>query len=438
MASRLGQESADFLHALESQLPVSVRFNPRKVTDYPGDPIPWSRCGRYLPSRPSFTLDPVLHAGAYYVQEASSMLLEQAVIHSADLSKPLNVLDLCAAPGGKSTHLLSLLSEESLLISNEVIRHRASILSENILKWGQDNVMVTNSDPSAFQSLPEFFDLILVDAPCSGEGLFRKEPEALKEWSPENVELCSLRQRRIATDVWPSLKPGGILIYSTCTYNEKENLGNLAWLASQHDLEFINLPIPEGWGVSVLESGKYIGYQCYPHRVKGEGFFISVIRKKGGSRYPSIKTKDVLKYPARSLNEEYHHWIISPESKCFFVHNDSIRMFPLSKKTEVLFALHHLNVASIGTGIAAVMKNKLVPDHALALSIHLRKENVTRLTVTLDQALAYLRKNQLDLTADRTGFALIEFEGLGLGWVNVLQNRLNNLYPASWRIRMEG
>ncbi|MES1226926.1 MAG: RsmB/NOP family class I SAM-dependent RNA methyltransferase, partial [Bacteroidota bacterium] len=200
---------------------TSVRVNPNRTFNVEYSTlnvqgkVPWSSNGYYLSERPSFTTDPLFHAGAYYVQEASSMFLEEAVKQTCDLSKPLKVLDLCAAPGGKSTLLQSIISNESLLISNEVIKSRVNILSENITKWGAANVVVTNNDPKDFQRLPEYFDLIVIDAPCSGSGLFRKDPEAITEWSSDNVMLCSQRQQRILADILPCLKPGGILIYST-------------------------------------------------------------------------------------------------------------------------------------------------------------------------------------------------------------------------------
>lgn len=438
MMSKLGPEFEPFLRSLEKPPPVSIRFNPRKLKNYHGEQVPWARNGRYLSERPIFTLDPLLHAGAYYVQEASSMLLEQAVMHTMDLDQPLTVLDLCAAPGGKSTHLLSLLSADSLLISNEVIRSRSSILSENLQKWGHDNVVVTHSDPSDFQRLPGLFDMILVDAPCSGEGLFRKDPEAMSEWSPDNIELCSLRQRRIVNNIWPALKPGGVMIYSTCTYNEKENIDNLKQMAVERDIAFLRIPVPPAWGITVVEDGGAVGYQCFPHHLKGEGFFLSVLQKGDSGILSKYKTKDVFKCPTKSQREDFSRWILSPDAQYYFIHQNTIRMFPVGKKMEVLLALHYLKVIGIGTSIAEIMKNKLVPDHALALSIKLNKVNTTRIPVTRDQALAYLRKNQLELPSSRLGFALIEFEGMGLGWVNVIQNRFNNLYPSSWRIRMEG
>ncbi len=435
MKARLGPDFSDFHASLEQAPPVSIRYNPAKSGSLSGEAVAWCDSARYLPERPSFTLDPRLHAGMYYVQEASSMFLEQGIRKSVNLSKSLNVLDLCAAPGGKSTHILSLLSRESLLISNEVIRSRASILSENLQKWGHENVIVTNSDPSDFQNLPEFFDLVVVDAPCSGEGLFRKEPEAMKEWSTKNAENCTVRQRRIVSDVWPSLKPGGVLIYSTCTYNEKENIENLAWLKAQHELDFIKLEIKEEWNIEVVEKDNAIGYQLFPHRVKGEGFFMSVMRKRG-NHTSSLRAKDTLNYPSRAQIKELSPWMKSPETQCFFLHNQTVRILPANKITELQIALNRLNVLTAGTPVAEIMRNKYVPDHAFSLSTQLRKENFNFLSLEKELALEYLRKNTFHLESEHVGFVLITFEGLPLGWVNILPNRFNNLYPAAWRIRM--
>ncbi len=436
MKSRLGDSFGHFRRALEEVQPVSVRVNPGKPSAIKETRIPWTEYGFYLPERPIFTLDPTFHGGAYYVQEASSMFLEQAIRQSVDLKKALNVLDLCAAPGGKSTHTLSLISPESLLISNEVIRSRASILSENIQKWGHDNVIITNSDPADFQRVPYFFDLIILDAPCSGEGLFRKDAHAMEEWSPKNVEMCSLRQQRIVTDVWSSLRPGGVMIYSTCTYNQKENLENLVWLNKQEDIEFISLSIPDEWGIEKISEGPCVGYQLFPHKLKGEGFFLSVITKKEDGTARPLKSKDKLSYPSTTQQKEFSNWILKPEGQDFFLHNQTVRMLPYGKLTELQLALNNLNVLSAGTAVLEIMKNKFVPDHALAMSQKLNKENFNVMNVERDEALDYLSKNQLKQLPETLGFTLVEFENLPLGWVNVLQNRLNNLYPAAWRIRM--
>src|SRR5690242_11654187 len=250
------------VHASGEQI-TTIRLNPFKKGNSPEmhtgvpasltglikEPVPWCQYGYYLKERPSFTLDPQFHAGAYYVQEASSMFLEQALKNSADLSRPVKVLDLCAAPGGKSTLVDSIISPESLLVSNEVIKTRVNTLADNITRWGRANVVVTNNDPKDFARLRGFFDVMIIDAPCSGSGLFRKDPEAIREWSPENVIHCKLRQQRILTDALPALGKAGILIYSTCSYSTEENEAICDWIIDNFSMENITVPVKEDWGI---------------------------------------------------------------------------------------------------------------------------------------------------------------------------------------------
>ena len=247
MQQLLGNESETFFQALVSESPTSIRLNPEKTanTDLPfsellSRQVPWCSNGYYLKERPSFTSDPLLHGGAYYVQEASSMFL-QVVLQQITGDTPLRVLDLCAAPGGKSTLLANNLPKDSLLVSNEVIKSRASILKENIIKWGYDHIVVTNSDPNRFTGMKGAFDMILVDAPCSGEGMFRKDEKAITEWSENNLCLCEERQKRILSDVWDALAPGGYLVYSTCTYNPGENEDILNWILTTFDASSVEI-----------------------------------------------------------------------------------------------------------------------------------------------------------------------------------------------------
>jgi 16S rRNA C967 or C1407 C5-methylase (RsmB/RsmF family)/NOL1/NOP2/fmu family ribosome biogenesis protein len=434
---KLGNAFQQFEDALEKQSPTSIRMNPRKNYLSEGlENVPWTNYGRYLPSRPIFTLDPYLHAGVYYVQEASSMFLEQAFLQHVDLNQELNVLDLSAAPGGKSTHILSLINDRSLLISNEVIRSRATILDENIRKWGYCNVMVTNNDPKDFEALEGFFDVVVVDAPCSGEGLFRKDPEAMKEWSPQNVELCASRQRRIVSDVWPALKEGGIFIYCTCTYNENENEDNLHWFGQQKGIEFLKIKTQPEWNVDEVVKNNVVGYQFLPHKVKGEGFFISAMRKTESQETARIKSKKSFEQPTKKITEGLNPWLLRPEEKTFIQHNDSVLFFPKNKISEAQFVRQNLNLVSMGTLTATVKHEKLIPEHSLALSIDLNKEHFTIIDVGRDDAIRYLRKDPLLLEGYNRGFALICFEKIPLGWVNVLENRINNLYPSEWRIKM--
>ncbi|MFM9837956.1 MAG: methyltransferase RsmF C-terminal domain-like protein [Cyclobacteriaceae bacterium] len=417
---------------------TSIRLNPKKLIASSQAKIPWAEFGYYLQQRPSFTLDPTFHAGTYYVQEASSMFLEQAVKQSIDLNQPLKVLDLCAAPGGKSTHLLSLINNESLLVSNEVIRSRASILSENIQKWGNSNVVVTNNDPEDFQKLSGFFDLIVVDAPCSGEGLFRKDPNAMEEWSEDNVALCAQRQQRILADVWPALKQDGILIYCTCTYNAKENEENVSWLIqnSKFKIESLKLKIDSEWGIEEIERDGVFGYRFYPHKVKGEGFFISVIKKKEETHPVSIRTKSQVPLAPKKITERLNDWLLDKHE--FVLLDDLVVALSANYFTEINWLAHHLKIVTKGTAIATMKHEKMIPEHALALSIELNAKNFTSIDLNLPQALAFLRKEAIMVGEGQKGFALVTYQGHPLGWVNLLGNRVNNLYPTNWRVRMGG
>jgi 16S rRNA C967 or C1407 C5-methylase (RsmB/RsmF family)/NOL1/NOP2/fmu family ribosome biogenesis protein len=436
MRTELGNGFDAFLESLQKPSPVSIRLNPNKVSEIEGDSIPWTNYGKYLTERPIFTLDPALHAGAYYVQEASSMLLEQAFVQSTDLTQSLRILDLSAAPGGKSTHILSLINTNSLLVSNEVIRSRASILSENIQKWGHANVVVTCNDPTDFKRLEGFFDVILVDAPCSGEGLFRKDPDAMNEWSINNVQLCSQRQRRILSDVLPALKEGGILIYSTCTFNEQENENNLIWLAQAEEVEFIPLTLEHSWGIETIQKDPAIGYRCYPHKVKGEGFFISVLRKKTSTKQLRINSKKRFTFASKKIAEQLKDWMLHSDQFDFIQQENLLIALPISFCNDILFLHEHLHVVTKGTAVAEVKHDKLIPEHAVGLSIHLNEAHFQKIKLTLDQALLYLRKEVFVLEDERKGFALVKYKENSIGWVNLLGHRFNNLYPSAWRIRM--
>lgn len=439
MQRRLGVEWPAFAEAMQRPSPVSIRSNPRKHFTGTGlEPVPWSTTGFYLKERPVFTLDPLFHAGAYYVQEASSMFVEFAFNHAVSKDQKLRVLDLCGAPGGKSTLLASLISSGSLLVANEVIRSRAGILAENLQKWGTDNVVVTNNDPEDFQSLKGFFDVMVVDAPCSGEGLFRKDPEAIKEWSEENVNLCCKRQRRILADVWSALKENGILIYSTCTYNTFENEDNLRWLAAEQEIEFISLPVDSSWGIEVIDDGKIKGYRFYPHKVNGEGFFLSVIRKKEKEDGIRIKEpKNGFAAPNKKTLETIQSWVLEPREKKFIQRNDVLQFFPASLRAEIEFLAKELKLVTAGTFMATLKHDKVIPEHAMALSASLNPSHFNVHAVTLEDALKYLRKETLPADGSTLGFSLVTYQDTPLGWVNVLSNRINNLYPAEWRIRMK-
>ncbi|TPE45873.1 methyltransferase RsmF C-terminal domain-like protein [Pontibacter mangrovi] len=443
MQRLLGQEEyPKFLEALQHTPPVSVRINQAKAAAAANlTPVPWAAAGHYLPERPLFTLDPAIHAGAYYVQEASSMFVEQALRQAVNLNQSLQVLDLCGAPGGKSTHLASLISPDSLLVSNEVIRSRASILAENVAKWGSGNVLVTSNDPRDFGRLPDFFDVMVVDAPCSGEGMFRKDPQAVEEWSEENVNLCAQRQQRILMDVWEALKPGGVLIYSTCTWNEQENEENIAWLAEQEGAESIKLQLQPEWGVVPTQLKGVEGYRFYPHRVQGEGFFMAVVRKAGEeqviSHGKSKKKKYKLTVAGKKEQALVQDWLQQPEQYTFVQHGEVISALPenLFEATDEVY--QNLYVLYAGTELAEVKGKKLKPLQGLALSQHLNNDAFRITELDLEQALRYLRKEDISLGTNGSDWLLLQYKDLPLGWAKQIGSRMNNYYPKEWRIRME-
>lgn len=437
MKNKLGVEWAEFAEAHNEPSPTSIRINPKKyVGDNTFERIPWTDWGYYLNERPLFTGDPLFHAGTYYVQEASSMFLEQALKEHLTLSPHLRVLDLCAAPGGKSTHLLSMLDRSSLLVSNEVIRSRVSVLSENIQKWGYPNAVVTHNDPADFSSLNSMFDVIVIDAPCSGEGLFRKDPGARNEWSEDNVAVCAQRQRRIIDDVWPALKENGLLVYSTCTYNEKEDEETLKWIAGSHNVEFVKINVND-WDIDEISGDGIYAYRFYPHRIKGEGFFLSVMRKTDPEMPFNIKpSKTAFGAPERRVQEQLLSWIENPHER-IIQRNDLVQVIPEAHANTIHFLAQRLRVAYSGTFVATVKHNKLVPEHALALSTLLKRGAFHETPLTEKQAIQYLRKETLDVVTDRKGFSLATYNGVPIGWMNLLGGRINNLYPQEWRIRMK-
>ncbi len=290
----MGEERFNcYLEAFEEEAPVSIRVNPRLVNHEPVPMIhvPWCPEGFYLSERPQFTFDPLFHAGCYYVQEASSMFITHIIRSLASrlsfIISPLSILDLCAAPGGKSTAAISVLPEGSTMVSNEPIPNRAQILLENITKWGYPNCTVTNNYPRDFRKAKAKFDIIICDVPCSGEGMFRKDPATIGEWSMQNVEKCWRLQREIVADAWECLNPGGILIYSTCTFNTKENEENVRYFMEEFDAEILDIPTEPSWNItgSLLEGFDAPVYRFIPGITRGEGLFICALRKSGESNH---------------------------------------------------------------------------------------------------------------------------------------------------------
>ncbi|MGE4288807.1 MAG: rRNA cytosine-C5-methyltransferase [Salinivirgaceae bacterium] len=439
MQEQLNDSYPDFVDALEKELPVSIRLNTNKWSRLPSDlpSVAWEPRGFYLPRRPVFTLDPLLHAGAYYVQEASSMFTGYLFQQVTSTERPLKVLDLCGAPGGKSTHLASLLSSDSLLVANEVIRSRAGVLNENLIKWGAPNVVITQNDPKDFKRLKHAFDVIVVDAPCSGEGLFRRDRGAIEEWSEANTLLCAQRQQRIIADVWDALTPGGVLIYSTCTFNPGENEKNLSWLSEQFDAESLSINYPESWGIATREYQGMVGYQLFPHKVQGEGFFIGAVRKSGDFTETKTKTKKPLNTASKTIQYEAAQWINEADAYTMIEQNENLTAIPMLYEGFFQPLYGNLNVVHAGIKIAQIKGKKLIPQPELALSWQINREHFPYQELSEYDALQYLKKENLHFKEQPTGYHMVGFKNLPLGWLNNIGNRSNNTFPGSWRIRME-
>lgn len=434
-----GFETDAFVAAHNLPAPTSLRRHKVKgvdvFTDMPS--VPWCPDACYLPHRPVFTLDPLFHAGAYYVQEASSMLLHFLWQQVLNNRKALRVLDLCAAPGGKSTLVSSLLDEESLLVSNEVIRSRATTLEENMTRWGYANNWVTSNDPRDFgRCLPGYFDAMIVDAPCSGSGLFRKDPRALNEWSPDAVALCSARQQRIIADAWPSLKEGGLLFYATCSYSPAEDEAVLDALGDDYSIKPITFDLPEEWGIIPVLSPKHklAGYRCFPDKVNGEGFFIAVLQKAEpvtSFLYPRYKGSHSKKAEEQSAG-------LLLKEPFFLVENDRKEFTAIRPYHEPDLHLlrQGLYLRKSGILMGQMAQKEWLPAHDIALSID-RATDIPTIAVTKEQALRFLKKEIVDWPQLTKGWYIVTYQGRGLGWIKALTGRANNYLPKHLRIRME-
>jgi 16S rRNA C967 or C1407 C5-methylase (RsmB/RsmF family)/NOL1/NOP2/fmu family ribosome biogenesis protein len=432
MKESLDSEYSAFEASLENPAPSSIHLHPNKSSStnsyqsYPA--VPWYPSGRYLPSRPLFTADPLFHAGSYYSQEASSMAVAVAFRTALGHTDNPYVLDLCAAPGGKSTLLLSILNGKGLVVANEVISNRIPALTHNLIKWGYSNQVITRTDPSDFGRLPNFFDIILVDAPCSGEGLFRKDPESREQWSAQHVHHAALRQKRILADIIPALKPGGLLIYSTCTYSKEENIDQIDALIQSEHFQPIRLPILDAAGFERQEKNRALGYQAYPHRLTGEGFFISALQKVDGGFEKIHTSKKINWLPSNNTMEEW----IEGDPQPIFDHKGVCCIFPDPGFLETISAV--CRVVKAGTKIGCQKGPDFIPDHELAMSVHICA-SLPSIPLSIEQSIEYLKKNSISNTENQKGLYLVTYQDLPLGWLKGVSGRFNNLYPIDYRIK---
>jgi len=430
------------LAALATEPEVSIRFNSKAADtenlvleslDCRADArVLWMDDAVYLDHRPQFTMDPLLHQGCYYVQEASSMFLAHALKRC--VSGPVRALDLCAAPGGKSTLLAGLLPEGSLLISNEIQRSRAQILAENMVKWGRTGVMVTCNSPKQIGESSLMFDLIAVDAPCSGEGMFRKDEGAIRDWSISNVEMCAARQKEIIESIWPALKPGGYMIYSTCTFNRQEDEDNVRWIMEKFGAEAIDLnPNPEWNILGSLTDDDLPVYHFMQHRTRGEGFFLCLLRKPVGSQ-AGLKGRP-FKGDASKVPAECRGWLKPEGGFEFFIKNESVYALPSALKDDMWQAGQELYALVPGIEVALMKGRDWVPAHGLAMSTALNRDAFCQVEVTRQQALAYLHCDAIRLEDAPRGIVLLTYKNIPLGFAKNIGNRANNMYPQEWRIR---
>ncbi|MCO5249316.1 MAG: hypothetical protein M9887_10260 [Chitinophagales bacterium] len=438
MKDILGWESEKLFESFQSEETSSIRLHPNKEfsPDFTSTDITWESKGRYLQERPIFALDPAWHAGAYYVQESSSMLVTQA-LEKINLSTPIRVLDLCAAPGGKSTHLLSLISEDSLLISNEIIPKRNQILVENLEKWGSNNIIITKAETYQFGNLESFFDIILVDAPCSGEGLFRKDKKAIDEWKEDNVQMCTDRQEDILRNIAPALKKEGYLIYSTCTYEVKENEEQIQKLIDTGEFELIPLDSTELPGV---EDGKIKGtLRCWTHQVKGSGFFIALLKKVKEHTSGEALVKErhwnwqVIKKTEKIINEFANF----DEKNILFQSGEFIRLFPKNYQFDLNLIGKRIPVTHFGINIGQLKKNILIPAQGLVHSKFLHNDIQKYEIRDREMALDYLRRKDIPtVNYLSNGWAVAQYKNLHLGWIKKNSQRINNYYPISWMLKL--
>lgn len=421
-------EFPDFVSAYENPLPQSIRTNPKKQIDkfQSLDSVSWFANGKFLVEQKRFITDPLWHTGNYYVQEPSSMILGEIFQRLFIEEKPKRVLDLCAAPGGKSTLLQSVLDENSVLIANEVIKPRAQILKENHIRMGiSENLIITQNDPKDFSGLDEFFDYIQIDAPCSGEGMFRKEDLALREWSEANCQLCNERSKRILADVLPALAKDGFLVYSTCTFNPKENEELVSWACEEFELSSVNFDFPKDWGITEVKFNGVFGYYFYPHKVQGEGLFVSVMKKNSGFG---------LNVPIDSKKEKPIQISELIENENIVRKNEKLVWETVELRNVKNFISNKLNILYSGIELGELKGKDFIPAQALA-NFHKKLHHFPEVEVDEKKALEFLRGNDPDLDLKEKGIYLLTYENIGLGFVKFIGNRSNNYYPKPWRIK---
>ena len=450
--SIFGRESEEFLASLDSEPSLGIHINAEKmqktgvVIPDNAERVEWTSNGFYLKSRPRFTFDPFLHAGAYYVEEPSSMFVEKALNYIQKDIRIDRALDLCAAPGGKSIMIRNSM-KGGLLVSNEPLSKRAAVLTENLAKWGNPDIIVTSDFPEAFDGLTGFFDLIATDVPCSGEGMFRKDETARSEWSKANVENCVQRQRDILRTIWPTLRKGGYIIYSTCTFNRREDEENVLFIANELGAEIIHLETDADWHICGDITGRNLPvYHFFPHKTRGEGFFLALLKKTSDTP-PAENRKSKKKKPETVSADGFAEWINCKENFDFHKSKDGITALRKAFADDYAAISEKLNVICAGVRVCTEKPAKFsnsarkpnpqfVPAPGLALCSCLNRKAFPDISLNYSDAIKFLRGESIPLTvyAPR-GWVTVSYRNLPLGFANNVGSRLNNSYPPAWRIR---
>lgn len=427
-------EAQPLLHAISTTAAsVSVRVNVQRGAAVPqgAQRVPWCPAGFYLQQRQPFTFDTDWHAGRYYVQDASSMFIGHVI--TSLVHGPVRYLDLCAAPGGKATAALTALPAGSLLVANEVVPARARALVDNVMRWGNPHAVVASSQPAQWgQKMRHFFDVVAADVPCSGEGMMRKDDEAVAQWSAALVEQCAARQQSIVSDVWPALRPGGLFIYSTCTYNRRENEDMVQWLIDRLGAEPVTVPVHDEWSIHPAIDAHFPAYRFMPHRTPGEGLFMAVLRKPDERMATSLPRK-VKTGREGIVPAAVKSWLSDDVPMVLSEQAGTVVAVPRAHEGAVATLRQDVNVIHAGVALATVKGKSCVPHHALALSMALRPGAFAAAEVDYRTAMAYLRGETITVDAPR-GPVLVTRRGAALGWVNNLGNRANNLYPKGLRV----
>lgn len=436
MRAILPDEADALLAAITSTEPsVAIRVNPLKAPAHAAPAlrrVPWCDAGRYLAEREPFTFDVDFQSGRYYVQDASSMFIHHVLRHL--VKEPVRYLDLCAAPGGKTTTAISALPQGSMVVANEIVNARARVLCENLQKWGAPRCVVTCNAPHHFGRLSHFFDVVAADVPCSGEGMMRKDEQARRQWSPALVKQCADLQRSIIADVWDALRPGGLLIYSTCTYNTLENEQMLAWMVHEYGAEPVAVPVPEQWHIHPAIEGNLPCYRFMPHRTEGEGLFMAVLRKPEAPRKEvRLKKAKATKAKPLPVPKDVRFRLKDADHFDFSVVNDEVVALP-ADMAPIMPAFADLNVMHMGVNVGAIKGKNCVPSHSLALSSALNPAAFPTCEVDYLAAMAFLRGEALSLPQAPRGYVLLTYHSQPIGFVNNLGNRANNLYPKAWRV----